>query len=45
VELISGVLANHGELNLREQGDIGSLELRSEKKIVSSFQFADRSAQ
>ncbi len=45
VELISGVLAGHGELRLREWGDVVSIELRREKRTVFSFQIADRSVQ
>lgn len=45
VELISGVLADHGDLSIREWGDVCSLELRREKNTVFSFQIADRSVQ
>ncbi len=45
MEFISGVLADHGDLSIREWGDVCSLELRREKNTVFSFQIADRSVQ
>ena len=45
VELISKVLADHGDLSIREWGDVCSIELRLKGRTVFRFQIADRSVQ
>ncbi len=45
VELISKVLADLGDMSIREWGDVCSLELRRIGRTVFSFQIADRPLQ
>lgn len=45
VELISKVLADHGDLSIHEWGDVCSIELRRKGRTVFNFQIADRSVQ
>ncbi len=45
LSLIASVLEIHGEVRIREWGDVSSVELRQGKRTTFSFQIAERSVQ